>query len=1311
MPGALCPDGQNVGITATASTASVTQGGATYFYFTALQGGKTGLYYSDGSAVHQVMASGLAQNAFIKESGGNIWFAAQGTGGVTTLFTTAPGSSSATQVVPSLYNKTAYAPPQGVTDIQAGVTLAPSDTFFLTPGTDDVAGGPGDTFIYAAPGDLTAGDVIDGGGGINDLYLTGTGTFDLATPGDAGQHRAGAGDGQQRPDPASRRHGALTLKDSGASIIAGAANADTIDGTGTDTVTLGSSAETVSDVKRAIVTAATAGAAISTDTLEVAGGGTVTLGTSVKSVSVVTLDAATNLTVNFSSSNTTIIGSGGADVITLGTLTDFGNLTALITGIDSADIFNITGGPADNAEFRDTAAHLNGVTITGFNFAPNAATFDDGTGDFIDVTDFPYSSAETSVYSGGTLTITNAEDTAHTSIAIAGAPAGGGFLLTSDGANGTLASYVPQIFTLTTGQDTVLGSATNVIDAADATLSQGDRIDGGVADIFTTPFHSTLQLLGAGTFDLSLPAQLTGLSAIVGDTTGAGIGGSTAINQTIVLRNGLNSTVTLGAGHDVVFGAVNSASITSVPENFGTVGYNIFLGDAREDVQLFGQGEDVIHVTAATGLASVSDNLQGSFQLTGTEAVDGGGLVPIGGDGNIRTLELASPTHMIELGTVPALVVGSVGTDTIDITNAGAGGFGGTVTVEPNGGGDTVVAPINDALVVRGSQAQLNDTTIDGFNFLPQQQGEFGLLTPTTIDITNLAFVSGVVTAGFTADTLSVLNNGSLVDTFVLPLPGAGTFVAAKDIAGTGTQLTFTSSGTLVPINATLTAGQTLFIGSPGNDVLTIPAGALATGQTLDGVGGDNEIALSGAGGFDLGAPAMLQNFTVLQPGSNETITLRAGAPMQIVGDNGDTIIGANAPDVIALEGGGQGDTVVLNNPGATFIDGSGGVTISVSAASIGATIDGATFGHDTLDVTGGGGMVMGPDIRDIAAVDLTESGATLFANGIPGLTLNVAGDAGAPGGARDIVVAGGGGDTISDTSTGGNIFGAGAGDDSFVFTPSFNTAEIDTYPQGDTIYNFAVAGNDQILLPGGDVPANVTFEAGQLHIGGTLSDDSIDIALVGTYEGAFSATLDTTTNDTVVTFTGTAISAGPAPCFATGTRILTPRGEVAVEALRVGDTVVTRSGAHRPVVWLGHRRVDCRGDARPHDVRPVRIAAHAFAPGMPHRALLLSPDHAVSTCDGVLVPARYLLNGATVTQVAVDEVIYWHVELERHDIVLAEGMPAESYLDTGNRAAFADGSGQATGTPQPAVAASASVGAGVNGSHSATLVPRPGEL
>ncbi len=146
--------------------------------------------------------------------------------------------------------------------------------------------------------------------------------------------------------------------------------------------------------------------------------------------------------------------------------------------------------------------------------------------------------------------------------------------------------------------------------------------------------------------------------------------------------------------------------------------------------------------------------------------------------------------------------------------------------------------------------------------------------------------------------------------------------------------------------------------------------------------------------------------------------------------------------------------------------------------------------------------------------------------------------------------------------------------------------------------------------------------------------------------------------------------------CFAAGTRIETRNGPVAVESLRPGDQVravlrAARGGGWAPVVWTGHRHVACARHACPQDVWPVRVAAGAFGPGRPSRDLLLSPDHAVFD-HGALIPIRHLLNDATVMQHPVEQITYWHVELPEHDVLLAEGLPAESYLDTGNRDSFA---------------------------------------
>ncbi|MCX7379912.1 MAG: Hint domain-containing protein [Alphaproteobacteria bacterium] len=143
--------------------------------------------------------------------------------------------------------------------------------------------------------------------------------------------------------------------------------------------------------------------------------------------------------------------------------------------------------------------------------------------------------------------------------------------------------------------------------------------------------------------------------------------------------------------------------------------------------------------------------------------------------------------------------------------------------------------------------------------------------------------------------------------------------------------------------------------------------------------------------------------------------------------------------------------------------------------------------------------------------------------------------------------------------------------------------------------------------------------------------------------------------------------------CFAAGTRIATPAGGRAVESLVAGDEVLTLDGRSARIIWMGHTSLDCRRHPRPEDVNPVRVRAGAFGLGAPVRDLLLSPDHAVYS-DGVLIPVRYLVNGLSIDQIPTGRITYWHVELERHDILYAEGLACESYLDTGNRASFANG-------------------------------------
>jgi collagen type I/II/III/V/XI/XXIV/XXVII alpha len=143
--------------------------------------------------------------------------------------------------------------------------------------------------------------------------------------------------------------------------------------------------------------------------------------------------------------------------------------------------------------------------------------------------------------------------------------------------------------------------------------------------------------------------------------------------------------------------------------------------------------------------------------------------------------------------------------------------------------------------------------------------------------------------------------------------------------------------------------------------------------------------------------------------------------------------------------------------------------------------------------------------------------------------------------------------------------------------------------------------------------------------------------------------------------------------CFAAGTRIATETGFTAVEDLRAGDDIRTLLGGPGRIVWLGSRAVDCARRPKPEAVWPIQIVRGAFGENLPSRDLFVSPDHAIYV-DDVLIPAKCLLNGTTVRQVKRRRVVYYHIELERHDVVLAEGLPAETYLDAGDRAKFSGG-------------------------------------
>jgi len=145
-------------------------------------------------------------------------------------------------------------------------------------------------------------------------------------------------------------------------------------------------------------------------------------------------------------------------------------------------------------------------------------------------------------------------------------------------------------------------------------------------------------------------------------------------------------------------------------------------------------------------------------------------------------------------------------------------------------------------------------------------------------------------------------------------------------------------------------------------------------------------------------------------------------------------------------------------------------------------------------------------------------------------------------------------------------------------------------------------------------------------------------------------------------------------PCFLRGTRILTDNGEIPVERISLGDQLVIKNGVSLPVKWIGRRRFKKTSSSNwPKDFMPVRVSRHALDEKTPHTDLYLSPNHSLFI-DGVLIPVNHLINGVSITQAmphGVQEIEYFHIELETHDVIFAEGAAVETLLVTTDRESF----------------------------------------
>ncbi len=229
-----------------------------------------------------------------------------------------------------------------------------------------------------------------------------------------------------------------------------------------------------------------------------------------------------------------------------------------------------------------------------------------------------------------------------------------------------------------------------------------------------------------------------------------------------------------------------------------------------------------------------------------------------------------------------------------------------------------------------------------------------------------------------------------------------------------------------------------------------------------------------------------------------------------------------------------------------------------------------------------------------------------------------------------------------------------GSGNDIFIANPDNDVIE-------------GGSGSNTVVFAGNRAAYAISKIGGNGGAGGTLVVTDSNAAQNGT---------DQLTNIATLLFADGSVASSDIACFAAGTLIRTARGLVPVEALRPGDRVATLADPAvpwRPVRWIGWRRLRAAALPDAEAARPVLVRANAFGPDRPARDLRVSPEHAL-LWDGALVPARLLVNGRTILRDrACDRIAYYHVELDAHDVLLADELPAESWLDTGNRGMFAN--------------------------------------
>ena len=251
----------------------------------------------------------------------------------------------------------------------------------------------------------------------------------------------------------------------------------------------------------------------------------------------------------------------------------------------------------------------------------------------------------------------------------------------------------------------------------------------------------------------------------------------------------------------------------------------------------------------------------------------------------------------------------------------------------------------------------------------------------------------------------------------------------------------------------------------------------------------------------------------------------------------------------------------------------------------------------------------------------------------------------------------GGGNDTLDGGAGNDQLMGMG-GADTFVMDLS------DDAGTTDTIWDYKAIEGDSVKILSEDGTTDISIDMKTGSLAGA------DANIAGTANGGADSAVFFADGSMLIIKNHS--FSDPEPCFLTGTFVTMSDGsQKAVEKLTIGDSVQAINGSAHAIKWMGQRQVSVQfADAKSQN--PICITAGALGDNTPVNDLYVSPDHAMYV-DEVLVQANALVNDVSIYQVAEmpEDFFYWHIELESHEIILAEGAATETFVDNEARNRF----------------------------------------